>query len=557
MAFTNGNKLPSGLAVDERAQSRIAKGIFDEIRLTGLIPKPLAMPTEREVQQAIAIFYKARDRFANRRDLTSEEGLDAAKHLIPLLRMYADFHANPPIKGFQAYAKNGPTIASDGTLTLPPGFRASSVQDGFCLDQELPAPTKGEVLRLAPATELIPSELQPLYRALQIKAYQDPEYRPYMQELVWTLRSAGNPKGLAANPSNRAINLLNKTMPNGADMVLRYHQSKLPPSTSTSAGSFADALGFKNNWGNQDPEKILQGLVRGLSGKAEGAMATDDRNFQMLTPNVASFAVGVDHLKPRIDIVNTGDTPYTINFADWIANPSRKVQRLGLYPTVAQNIKFQAYPVSHRDEDLTLWTRLNNLVTKEVLEGVVHFGAVIALKEGSKSTFFTKIATKAATKEVALALGKVMPVVGNLLCLYEAVTGHDWLTGAELNAFQRAAAGLGTIPAVAQIMVAKGAAIKIGGLLLTSIGIGANVNVTTVESVIGPDIARYFNEVATYSKAFSNPLIFPLDYLQDKIRGQIDETLTAINASDMPSRQRAFLLKYMGSNAGKNLSLAY
>lgn len=548
---------PSGLAADQLAQSRIAKGVFDEIRLTGLIPKPLPMPTEREVQQAIATFYKARDRFSGRRDLTSEEGLDAAKHIIPLLRMYVDFHANQPSKGIQDFSKNGPAVAPDGTLTLPPGFRASSVQNGFCLDQELPAPTKGEILRLGPATDLIPVELQALYRALQIKAFQDPEYRPYMQELVWTLRSAGDPKGLASKPSNRAINLLNKTMPNGADIVQRFHQSKVPPPASNSAGSLANTLGFKNNWGNQDPEKILQGLMRGLSRQAEGTMAADDRNFQMLTPHVASFAIGVGELKPRIDIVNTGDTPYTINFADWIANPSRKVQRMGLYPATSQNIKFQAYPVSYLDGDLSLWTKLKNRVTKEVVEDVVHFGSGVALKEGSQTAIFAKIATKATTKEVASAFAKVMPVVGNLLCLYETVTGRNWLTGAELNAFERAAAGLGTIPAVAPIMATKGAAIKIGGLLLTGMGIGVNVNVATIDSAVGPEIAKYFNEVAAYSKAFSNPLSFPLDYLQDKIRGQINETLTGINASDMSSRQRAFLLRYMGSNKGQPNSLAY
>lgn len=268
VAYSVGNAPTSARSVDQRAQSRIAKGIFDEIRLTGLIPKPLAMPSERLVQQAISAFHKARDRFANRRDLTSEEGLETAKHLLPLLRMYVDVHANQPSKGIQAFAKNGPTVAPDGTLTLHPGFRASSVQDGFCLDQELPAPTNGEILRLAPATDLIPVELQQLYRALQIKAYQDPEFRPYMQELVWTLRSVGNPKGLAANPSNRAINLLNLVLPNGADIVLQYHQLKVPPSPATSAGSLADALGFKNNWGNQDPEKILQGLVRAREGDA-------------------------------------------------------------------------------------------------------------------------------------------------------------------------------------------------------------------------------------------------------------------------------------------------
>lgn len=548
LSFSTDNKLASNVTAEQRAQSRISKGIFDEIQLTGLIPKPLAMPTEREVHEAIAAFHKVRDRFTKRRDLNSEEGVEIAKHLIPLLRMYTDFHASNPTKGIQGFAKGGPTVAQDGTLTLPPGFRASTIQDGFCLDQELPAPIKGEIFRLSPSVDLIPIELQALYRALQIKAYQDPEYRPYMQELLWTLRSAGNPQGLAANPSNRAVSWLNKAMLNGADIVARYHQAKLPPPPA--ASSFGNLFRLENNWGKQDPEKILQGLIRGLSGKAEGAIAADDRNYQMLTPNVASFAIGADHLKPRVDIVNTGETPFTINFADWIATPSRKVQRVGLYPTISQNIKFQAYPISYLDMELEIWSKLKNLVSKEVLEGVVHFGTGIALKEWSKSSFFVSMATKATTKEVASALGKVTPAIGNVLCLYEAVTGHDWLTGADLNAFQRAAAGLGTIPAVAPIMATKGAAIKIGGMLLTGVGIGANMNVSAVEWAVGPEITKYFNEVAAYSKAFSNPLSFPLDYLQDKMSGQISETLVKINASEMSSRQRSFLLKYMGSNAG-------
>lgn len=98
-------------------------------------------------------------------------------------------------------------------------------------------------------------------------------------------------------------------------------------------------------------------------------------------------------------------------------------------------------------------------------------------------------------------------------------------------------------------MATQGAAIKIGGVLLTGMGIGANVNVSKIDTAVGPDIAKYFNEVSAYSKAYSNPISFPLDYLQDKIRGQISETLTQVNASEMPSRQRSYLLKYMGSHA--------
>ncbi|MCX8018376.1 MAG: hypothetical protein N2690_10820, partial [Rhodocyclaceae bacterium] len=89
-----------------------------------------------------------------------------------------------------------PQVDASG-ITVPAYSRVVFDQVGYCLDPGVPAPTHGELLRLVPTSSLIAPELLDIYKAVLQKIAQPGQigqvYRQHMQEIVWALRTAGDP----------------------------------------------------------------------------------------------------------------------------------------------------------------------------------------------------------------------------------------------------------------------------------------------------------------------------------------------------------------------------
>ena len=174
--------------------SNKAQDIFYGILKNGVMPQKLPIPSEAQVDKALALFGQAKAKYAGMKELGSEETYDLVRHMLPMLRMYFDINAVNPAelkkKLRSAKSRGRVNVAPDGRITLPPGFMVTLNKKGYCLDSGLPAPGKDEKLSLTSASKLIPGPLLPLYKAIMQKAYRDEQYRNNMQGLVWTLRSA-------------------------------------------------------------------------------------------------------------------------------------------------------------------------------------------------------------------------------------------------------------------------------------------------------------------------------------------------------------------------------
>ncbi len=85
---------------------------------------------------------------------------------------------------------SGRGFDSSGTALIPKGAMLTYVQKGYCMDPNLPAPTKGDALMLQPMGKRIPDDLGELYKALG-KWAAKPGNAGMAQSMTWGLMSAG------------------------------------------------------------------------------------------------------------------------------------------------------------------------------------------------------------------------------------------------------------------------------------------------------------------------------------------------------------------------------
>ena len=96
--------------------------------------------------------------------------------------------------------KSGVRFVKNGGILIPPGVTISFTNKGYCMDPHLPAPKAGEEYQLVPMTQLIPEDLQGIYKKLVQKASAgDESVLRNMQHLVWALRTAGTDAAYANN----------------------------------------------------------------------------------------------------------------------------------------------------------------------------------------------------------------------------------------------------------------------------------------------------------------------------------------------------------------------
>lgn len=536
-----------------RSASSASKMVFETIRDKGVIPGILEMPSLQQLEQAGAFIDEVKNKYSGQKELGIDEALDVAEHVIPFLRMYADLNS-PDLKN--GTGKNATfSISSDGTMTIPPGYKVVSIQQGYCLDKQLGAPGRGEVLSLFPASTLIPPELRPLYKAMQMKALRDESYRAKMQNLMWTLRSAGQAPSLASQVTPQTLRDMDAALPGGAKAFIEYHnrlltQSPIPSSPNggrdwinhPSENSILGLINTLTGRGDQNvkgesADDIFKALVDGMKQGVSGQAPTDDRNYQKIRPGVFTWSLGHDQLKPQIVIVNGSTTNCTFNMSDWIAKPGRPAQHVAMYPTLPQNISYEKLPVTWQDEK----SKLDQLkeIGKKIIEGPGHFFTGLYLKNFSQSPEFLNLATRLLrSNPVASNLVKSMPFVGNALCLYEATTGLNWLTGKPINAFERIAATLGVLPLATPLAAALKyeTFAKVGGMAFAGAGIATSTG-----------FMNYINDpLGKYATAYKNPGEFATQYTMDALSGGLNSgLLDLVNQNKFSGAQKEDVVDYL------------
>lgn len=107
--------------------------------------------------------------------------------------------------------KTGVRFVKNGGILIPPGVTISFTNKGYCMDPHLPAPKAGEEFQLVPMTQLIPEDLQGIYKKLLTKASTgDPSVQRNMQHLVWALRTAGTDAAFANNLTPQQKRILDR-----------------------------------------------------------------------------------------------------------------------------------------------------------------------------------------------------------------------------------------------------------------------------------------------------------------------------------------------------------
>lgn len=535
-------------------KSAMAKRIFDTVRERKIISQAVPMPSEAQVDKALGALRQAQERHQGKRELQLDDGFDIAQSLVPLMRMYLDLSA-PEAEPGKA-TKETPKLSKDGTLTIPPGYKVTTIQKGYCLDKNLGAPGAGEVLTLMPAEQLIPQELLPLYRAMQLKAFQDDSYRDKMQNLMWTLRSAGEPNSLASGVTPQTLREMEQAMPGGARAFADYHNSHFGQAASRAAAGGAgkpppeySILGLLNtitghgdrNAKSPGASELFAAFVDGMNNRpVTGSHPTDNRNYQMLAPGIATWSIGAGPLKPQIEIVNTGNRPFDINYANWIAKPARQAQQVAMYPNTPANTFYEQYPRVADPEQAAARNTLAMRVLKDGLEPAGRFLTDRALKNFSQSDLFKNLATRLLKSNPAVkVLIDTLPGLGNVLSLYEAVTGKNWLTGMPLNAFERVASCLGVIPLAGYFKVAMGAgAIKTAGMAFAGAGVATNLGVT--------------DPIFSYAKEYKDPVEFAGKYVSDGLNGNLNKGLEGmLTSSKLSAADKKNIEQYLTSQSYK------
>lgn len=108
-------------------------------------------------------------------------------------------------------SKSGVKFVKNGGILIPPGVTISFENKGYCMDPHLPAPKAGEEYQLVPMTQLIPEDLQGIYKNLVTKASAgDESVQRNMQHLVWALRTAGTEAAYANNLTREQKKILDR-----------------------------------------------------------------------------------------------------------------------------------------------------------------------------------------------------------------------------------------------------------------------------------------------------------------------------------------------------------
>lgn len=556
-------------------KSTQAHRIFKSIAEQRSIPQQIPMPTQAQVDEAIEQAGRIIAKFQGKTQLEIAETYEVMQHIIPLLRMYFDVHAQDDVRGKGAKGKgaaatrSGATsvsVAPDGTITIPPGYLVNYDQKGYCLDAGLPAPREGEILSLMPAQSLIPTKLMPLYRAMLDKAYVDPAYRNDLQRLMWTLRGAGDPYSMAAHVDERTLRQMEAAMPGGAQLFVGYHNANVAAKqllskvgekakirVSGQEINPADFLDPRRSQGAVDA--LFRGSSQAMNAPVTGAVPTDGREFQMLTPTVASHSKGSGTLQPQIQIVNTGTAPYTINLRDYVAKPGRPAQQIAMYPT--RGVANVRYPQVPDATQLDALEKLKNKIDKYLNADLARFLSNQILKGVAKDGWMRDLAFRAfGNSPAAQKLVEMMPVLGSGLSLYEAISGKSWVNGRDLNAFERVAAGLGVVPGAKLFnSVFKAAAYGAAEKVFAGLGFAANTTyppqMRAWLSQNMPATLEAVDNTRAYVKTYNNPLDAAVGLMDGRITDNMMKSLVDLtNDPTMTRVQKDLIRQAIRENQG-------
>lgn len=451
---------PAKMGPEEIANANEAAAFFDHFNKTKTLPMWSTSPviTSVALRDALTQWNRTKTKYQNAQQLNLEQGQELVDGILPALRLVDQIKAESTGVKMVRRMPSGKASLKGTEIIIPPGGMVHFTQKGYCMDPSLPAPSKGEKFQLVSTARLIPKRLQPLYKGILQKGKTDRRYNAEnMQLLIWALRGAGTRSMFAEHVSPNLLALMADAAPGGDKQFQAYHQQEL--ALANLKGSLAGLLNLNVN-GKQfnaldllDPKtsaKVANDLVAELSRRPiAGAIPNDNSMFTMLEPGVAAMTLGDATLTPAIVVANATDANYVLDLSKLAAQSQRATQRVALMPP--NDLYGAQYPVAAvaRPGD-GLQTPASDSEKKSFVESALKdlgkFFAEKTLPELNKFPSVRNWMAAGAKSRFVKELLTSTPLLGNVLSLYEATTGKDWLTMEDLSPAERLLAVAGTIP---------------------------------------------------------------------------------------------------------------
>ena len=225
----------------------------------------------------------------------------------------------------------GVRFVANGGVVIPPGASITFENQGYCCDPHLPAPKAGDEYQFVKTSQLIPEQLQPIYRKLLTKASNGDEATlRSMQKLVWALRTAGTEAGYANNLTDNEKRILNSCSEYEGEFEL-YCSEKLAMSRFwkkllAKADSYTtiNVGGVTYQASDLLDDKVCEKKIKAHLGQLitlGESMPVEHNGFNYgeLENGIYTDIKGTGSLKFKATVANSTSQPFTFYPMDYIA----------------------------------------------------------------------------------------------------------------------------------------------------------------------------------------------------------------------------------------------
>ena len=227
-------------------------------------------------------------------------------------------------------SKSGVKFVKNGGILIPPGVTISFENKGYCMDPNLPAPKAGDEYQLIPMTQLIPEDLQGMYKKLVTKASAgDESVQRNMQHLVWALRTAGTDAAYANNLTKEQKKILDRC----GEYPGQFEEFNA--NAKSNGQALKELVGLADSFLNikiggvsykasdlLDPDvgnkKINEHIDQLIGMSARLPVEKSGFNFGEIQPGIYTDVQGTGYMQFRAKIANSTNQPFVFYPTDYV-----------------------------------------------------------------------------------------------------------------------------------------------------------------------------------------------------------------------------------------------
>lgn len=354
------------------------------------------------------------------------------------------------------------TRRDGGILDILPMSAATTSMHGYCMDQQLPAPKAGDLLRFRPAVDYASGNLSDIEKAVLVYAQANPDKVAYQttQHLIWGLRGIGTESTFTSSLVKRSdlLGILDKAKPGSASRfvsefnktiqspVAREQPHKMMPPLANLEKLTNDLSNIFS--GNASVDAHLSSLNR---PGAEQGQVPELAAYSILAPGVYMRAKGTAPLTLDAMIVNLSGDNFRFNPVEWVAETQLPQQRVS-FSGIKSAGTIQVAPVGSFDIGAFLADAGRDIGEKTLGMLDARKASLRAAEISKASRWFTK-SLVASGLQLPLT---VLPVVGNIIAMHELHSGLNFFTGEKLTTAEMTLAAFSSIPGYGSIVKAAG-----------------------------------------------------------------------------------------------------